>query len=78
LGVDRIGIGDDFFEMGGDSLLAIRLAARVGAALGTTVTIADVYAHPTAADMAMWLGRHEAANAAPRPELRPRTSGASR
>lgn len=28
LGLDRVGIHDDFFELGGDSILAIRLASR--------------------------------------------------
>src|SRR5690606_31608849 len=38
LGIDRaVGADDDFFELGGNSLVATRVAARVGAALDTTV-----------------------------------------
>ncbi|WP_345025680.1 AMP-binding enzyme, partial [Actinomadura keratinilytica] len=34
LGVERVGIDDDFFDLGGDSLKATRVAARARAALG--------------------------------------------
>ena len=34
LGVEPIGIRDDFFELGGDSLLAVRLFARIKSMLG--------------------------------------------
>lgn len=46
LGVPRIGADDDFFDRGGDSLLAVRLAAAIG--VGT----ADVFAAPTPAGLA--------------------------
>ncbi|MFY9765310.1 MAG: AMP-binding protein, partial [Mycobacterium sp.] len=34
LGVDRVGLDDDFFALGGDSLIAIRVSARLQLALG--------------------------------------------
>jgi amino acid adenylation domain-containing protein len=78
LGLDRMGVDDDFHQMGGDSLRAIRLAGRASTALDAKVTIADIYEHRTVARLANWLGRSERAKAAPRPRLRPRTMRASR
>jgi mycobactin peptide synthetase MbtE len=38
---------DSFFELGGDSLLATRLAARLGAVSGRHVSVADIMRAPT-------------------------------
>ncbi len=40
LGVTPIGVRDDFFEVGGHSLLAVRLAARIEAEFGQRVSLA--------------------------------------
>ncbi|MER6350758.1 amino acid adenylation domain-containing protein [Streptomyces sp. NPDC001634] len=47
LNVSGVGEDDDFFLLGGHSLSAARLVARVRAELGHEVTIADVFRHPT-------------------------------
>jgi amino acid adenylation domain-containing protein/non-ribosomal peptide synthase protein (TIGR01720 family) len=47
LGRDRVGIDDDFFALGGHSLLVTRLASRIGAALGTSVAIRDLFEAPS-------------------------------
>src|SRR5690606_5104109 len=39
LEIDRVGADDDFFELGGNSLIATQVAARLGAALDTTVPV---------------------------------------
>jgi acyl carrier protein len=52
LEVPRLGIHDDFFELGGDSLLAIEIRVRVRKALGAPLVPADVAATPTVASMA--------------------------
>ncbi|WP_242890736.1 non-ribosomal peptide synthetase [Actinomadura litoris] len=52
LGRDRVGVDDDFFALGGHSLLATRVAAKARAALGATLSIADVFEAPTAALLA--------------------------
>jgi amino acid adenylation domain-containing protein/non-ribosomal peptide synthase protein (TIGR01720 family) len=49
LGVDRVGPHDSFFDLGGDSLLGMRLIARLRAVLEAEVTIRDLFAGPTPA-----------------------------
>ncbi|WP_280464620.1 non-ribosomal peptide synthetase, partial [Nocardia brasiliensis] len=39
LGVERVGADDDFFGLGGNSLLATQVAARIGAALDSRVPV---------------------------------------
>jgi amino acid adenylation domain-containing protein len=50
--VERIGRLDDFFAIGGHSLLAARAAARLSARLGVQVDLRDVLEHPTVAGLA--------------------------
>ncbi|MFC9964186.1 amino acid adenylation domain-containing protein [Nocardia ignorata] len=53
LGLDRaVGADDDFFELGGNSLVATRVAARIGAALDATVPVAMIFDAPTVAKLA--------------------------
>ncbi|MFI7344366.1 amino acid adenylation domain-containing protein [Streptomyces sp. NPDC050085] len=51
LGVDRVGVDDDFFAVGGDSLRSIQVVARVRAA-GLTVTTREIFECRTAARLA--------------------------
>ncbi|MEV6098141.1 amino acid adenylation domain-containing protein [Nocardia sp. NPDC051981] len=52
LGVERVGADDDFFALGGSSLLATKAAARVGALLNATVGVRLLFEEPTVAGLA--------------------------
>jgi acyl carrier protein len=47
LGVDRVGVDDAFFELGGDSLSAMRLVAAIRAALYSQVSLPVLFDAPT-------------------------------
>jgi amino acid adenylation domain-containing protein len=51
LGLDEIGVEDNFFALGGDSILAIQVAAR-SARVGLRVTVRQVFLHQTVARLA--------------------------
>ena len=50
LGLDRVGIHDDFFELGGDSLVGIQVVARAEAA-GVSLDVGQIFEHPTVASL---------------------------
>ncbi|MFH8349527.1 beta-ketoacyl synthase N-terminal-like domain-containing protein [Streptomyces sp. NPDC018045] len=52
LGIDRVGVDDSFFDLGGSSLVAIQLVATVNKALGATLTVARLYEALTVARLA--------------------------
>src|SRR5688572_20550081 len=52
LGIEAIGPHDDFFELGGYSLLAVSAAARLGQRLGRKLPPYALFEAPTPAEMA--------------------------
>ncbi|MEU5261652.1 non-ribosomal peptide synthase/polyketide synthase [Amycolatopsis sp. NPDC021455] len=51
LGVDRVGVEDNFFGLGGDSILSIQVVARARQA-GLRLTSRDIFLHQTVAGLA--------------------------
>ncbi|HDR6389537.1 non-ribosomal peptide synthetase [Bacillus cereus] len=47
LNLDRVGIDDDFFDLGGDSLSAVHLMNRIEKVLGKKVSLDVIYDKPT-------------------------------
>jgi acyl carrier protein len=52
LGVERLGIGDDFFLLGGHSLSATRVLSRLRRDSGVELALADLFDHTTLAGLA--------------------------
>ncbi len=63
LGIDRVGVNDNFFSLGGDSVVGIQVVARAAAA-GVRLTTKDAFARQTIAELAE-AARGTAAPAAP-------------
>jgi amino acid adenylation domain-containing protein len=52
LGLDAVGIDENFFMLGGHSLLLAQLIVRIGDRFGVDVALRSVFEHPTIADLA--------------------------
>ncbi|MEV2221313.1 condensation domain-containing protein [Nocardia vinacea] len=61
LGLDYVGVHDDLFACGGDSLQAIRLLSRVETGTGRSIGLADFLRTPTVAGLAALLATNPAA-----------------
>ena len=47
LKAERVGVRDNFFDLGGHSLLMVRVRAQIAARLGADVAILDLFRYPT-------------------------------
>jgi amino acid adenylation domain-containing protein len=69
LGLERVGVHDDFFDLGGHSLSVSQLVRRVHETLGVDVQLSAVFDAPSVADMGVVAGRLISARAAGRSEV---------
>ena len=68
LGAERVGVHDHFLDLGGHSLAAARICARIGQTLGVRVPLTTFLARPTVAELASYVA--EAAPSAVTPLIR--------
>jgi amino acid adenylation domain-containing protein len=61
LGVDRVGVADDFFDLGGNSLRMMAMRDRLKEAFpGVSLALTDLFLRPTVGALAATLGRRGA------------------
>ncbi len=65
LGLDRVGRHDDFFDLGGHSMLATMAAARLSLYLGLDVPTRLIFTAPTVAGFTLALGKRDGIASAP-------------
>ena len=58
LGVDRVGVDDSFFDLGGDSISAMRLVKSVNAVLDADLMVTTVFEAPTVHMLSPYLQQH--------------------
>ncbi|WP_110109397.1 plipastatin non-ribosomal peptide synthetase PpsC [Bacillus subtilis] len=58
LGIQRIGIEDSFFELGGDSIKALQVSARLGR-YGLSLQVSDLFRHPKIKDLSPFIRKSE-------------------
>jgi aryl carrier-like protein len=51
LGLDQVGVDDNFFDLGGDSLLALQVTSRLRESLLADLSVATVLESPTIAEL---------------------------
>ena len=56
LGVEKVGIQDNFFDLGGNSLLAIQVVTRIRADLKVEVSVATLFEGPTVESLSRLIG----------------------
>nr|WP_225896562.1 KR domain-containing protein [Amazonocrinis nigriterrae] len=73
LGIELVGIDDDFFELGGDSLLAVHLIAKISEATQTKLSPHSLMDAPTIANLAQLITHNaspsQLTNGQAKPEL---------
>jgi acyl carrier protein len=69
LRVETIGVEDNFFDLGGHSLLLVRLVQEIQSSLALEVALMELFEHPTVASLARHLSSKQ--TAAPAPQTTP-------
>ena len=58
LGLERVGVDDSFFDLGGDSLSAMRVVAAINTSLDAGVSVRALFEAPTIGRLAPRIGGH--------------------
>jgi acyl carrier protein len=59
LGLNGIGVGENFFDLGGHSLMMVRIRSRLRETLKTELRIVDMFRYPTIRALAQFLQEQE-------------------
>jgi amino acid adenylation domain-containing protein len=65
LGLDQVGVNDSFFELGGNSLIGLKVTARIKAELGVEASPVALFEAPTVRSLARLLAREDESVAQP-------------
>jgi amino acid adenylation domain-containing protein len=65
LGLEAVGRRDNFFDLGGHSLMMFQLQGRIAQTLGVRLAITELFYHPTIQALAVCLAQHVEPAAAP-------------
>ncbi|MDV7266650.1 non-ribosomal peptide synthase/polyketide synthase, partial [Rhodococcus oxybenzonivorans] len=71
LGLERIGVDDNFFDLGGNSLVATRVTARLRDALDTDIGVRALFEAPDVRSLAERIGEGSVPGGGARPPLAP-------
>ncbi len=63
LGLAQVGVNDNFFDLGGHSLLVVQVQRRLGELQGQDVSITDMFRFPTIRSLARHLAGHQVSTA---------------
>ncbi|OMD35442.1 hypothetical protein BSK56_32975, partial [Paenibacillus borealis] len=58
LGVDRVGVNDNFFTLGGHSIMATQLASWIRESLEAEISLKAIFENPTISEMSRYLEQH--------------------
>jgi amino acid adenylation domain-containing protein len=64
LHVERVGVNDTFFDLGGHSLLMVQVQSKLHAALHRDISLLDMFRHPTVGTLAAYFSGGEVAQSA--------------
>ncbi len=78
LGVERVGVDDNFFDLGGHSMLLARVHVLLRERLGREVSLVDLFRHPTVAALARHLSQGQPPPPAPEAGAEPAHARLSR
>ncbi|MCF4137109.1 SDR family NAD(P)-dependent oxidoreductase [Streptomyces sp. Tue 6430] len=67
LGRDRVGRDENFFDLGGNSLLLVTAQSAVNSAFDADLSVVDLFAHPTVRDLARHLSTRTGTGTAAEP-----------